>query len=235
MGEFAAFQARFGSALENAASRASDALTRALAIHRNTSHRAACAALADNFPVVRAMVGDEAFEAAALDFIDAFPPCEPRLCLYGATFHGFLGSYPPFEYHAYLADVAQVEWLVVEALFAADAESRDPASFATIDLDTALRLHPAVRFATLNCPAASLWLAHQAGAAADAIEAVIWQPESVLVTRPRNQIVVAVESPEAIAFIGACANGLPLRLAADAAGESLSDVFARTISTGCFV
>lgn len=210
------------------------ALARALTIHRNTSAKAAQTALADSYPVVRAMVGEEPFDAVAYDFVEEMPPAEPRLCFYGERFAGFLAAYPPFAEHRYLADVAQVERLVIEALFAADADPRDPVSFANLDLDAPLILHPAVRVAQLTSPAGSLWLAHQDDAPADALDSLLWQPECVLITRPGNRIAVSVETPAATAFIEACANGMPLGEAAGAVGETLPDVFARTISAGCF-
>lgn len=233
MSDAADFQAMFGAAL--AEPRRSDlSLARAVAIHRNTSAKAAQTALGDNYPVVRAMVGAEAFDAVGHDFVESTPPTDPRLCLYGVGFAAFLDAYPPFADHRYLADVAHVERLVVEALFAADADPRDPASFGNLDLDAPLNLHPAVRVAQLPSPAGTLWLAHQDGAPADALESILWEGECVLVTRPGNRIAVSVETPAATAFIEACANGVPLGVAAGAVGDTLPDVFARTISVGCF-
>lgn len=231
----AEFQEAFGLALARHPDGTGTALDRALAIHRNTSARAAQTALADNFPVVAALVGPDAFAASARDYVEQAPPTDPRLCLYGATFDAFLADYPPFADHPYLADVARVERMIVEALFAHDAEVRGPETFAQVDLDLPLRLHPAVRFATCASPAGALWLAHQDDAEPDALKDVEWQPECVLVTRPRNRIVVSVETPAVIAFIEACANGLPLGQAAGAAGDSLAEVFALTVSAGCFV
>ncbi len=234
MSDAAGFQAMFGAAL--AGRRRSDpSLARAVAIHRNTSAKAAQTALGDNYPVVRAMVGEEAFGAVAHDFVESTPPTDPRLCLYGDGMAAFLDTYPPFADHRYLADVARVERLVIEALFAADAVARDPASFGNLDLDAPLNLHPAVRVAQLASPAGSLWLAHQDDAPVDALDSVLWGAESVLVTRPGNRIAVSVETPAATAFIDACANGVPLGVAAAAVGDTLPDVFARTISAGCFV
>jgi len=230
----AAFQDAFGRALATHTGQVGTALSRALTIHRNTSLRAAQTALADNFPVTRLMVGDDAFAALAHAFTEASPPTDPRLVFYGADFPAFVDDYPPFAEHRYLTDVARIERLVVEALFAADAEPRDPASFAMLELDAPLALHPAVRFVACATPAASLWLAHQNDAADDALESVVWQPEGVLVTRPRNRIFVSVETPAAITFIEGCADGLQLAEAAGAAGDELPGVFARTISAGCF-
>lgn len=234
MPESADFQAVFGAALAGRIPTADPSLARAVAIHRNTSAKAAQTAIADNFPVIRTMVGDEAFNAVAHDFVETAPPVDPRLCLYGAGFATFLDTYPPFADHRYLADVARIERLVIEALFAADAKARDPASFGNLDLDAPLRLHPAVRVAWVASPAGSLWLAHQSDAPADALESVDWAAECVLVTRPGNLIAVSVETPAATAFIEACANGVPLGEAAGAVGETLPEVFARTISAGCF-
>jgi hypothetical protein len=228
------FQDGFGRALATHDGSVATPTDRALTIHRNTASKAAQDALADNYPVVRAMVGDEAFAAVAGDYVADHAPREPRLCLYGAGFATFLDDYPPFADHRYLADVARVERLVIEALFAADAPPRDANSFAVIDLDAPLALHPAVRCAHLDTPAVSFWLAHQDDAAADAIDSVVWQPESCLVTRPGNQIAVANEPPAAIAFIEGCANGLPLGEVAAAAGDQVSSIFARAISAGCF-
>ena len=234
MPDAADFQAAFGAALVGGLPPAYSPLARALTIHRNTSAKAAQAALADNYPVVRAMVGDDAFDAVAHDFVESAPPTDPRLCFYGYGFAAFLDAYLPFADHRYLADVAKVERLVIEALFAADAEVRDPASFGNLDLDAQLEVHPSVRVARLAAPGGSLWLAHQHDAPPDAFESIIWKAECVAVTRPGNRIAVSVETPAAIAFIEACANGVPLGEAAAAVGDTLPDVFARTISAGCF-
>jgi hypothetical protein len=233
MSEAAAFQAMFAAALAQPA-RGDPALARALAVHRNTSAKAAQTALGDNYPVVRAMVGEEAFDAVAHEFVESTPPADPRLCVYGDGFAAFLDAYTPFADYRYLADVAQVERLVIEALFAADVDARGAASFGNLDLDAPLDLHPAVRLARLASPAGSLWLAHQDDAPADALESVVWQAECVLVTRPGNRMAVSVETPAATAFIEACANGVPLGVAAGAVGDTLPAVFARTISAGCF-
>ncbi|MCY7397620.1 MAG: DNA-binding domain-containing protein [Sphingomonas bacterium] len=234
MPDAAAFQQDFGRALASHDVPACPVLARALTIHRNTASKAAQDALADNYPVVRAMVGEDAFAAVAFDYVEAAPPSDPRLCFYGEGFGVYLADYPPFADHLYLADVASVEWLAIRALFARDAEVRGPDSFVTIDLEAPLALHPAVGTLSLASPAGSLWRAHQADAPDEALAAVEWQPEGVLVTRPGNQVEVSVEPPAVIAFIEGCANGLPLSHVAGAAGDELSVVFARTISAGCF-
>ncbi len=233
MADAARFQEAFGLALASRSDVTGAALARALRIHRNTSAKAAQDALADNYPVVRAMVGDDAFDAAAADFVDDHPPIDPRLCFYGAGFARFLTHYPPFAELAYLADMATVERMVVAALFAADAVALDGSNI-DLDLDRALTLHPAARFDRFSSPAASLWLAHQPGALEDALDHIAWRPETVLVSRPAAAVAVTPVEPESAAFLKACADGRSLGVAAAECGSALTDIFTLLITAGCF-
>lgn len=233
MRDAATFQAEFGAALAGRTQVADAAVARALAIHRNTATRAAADALADNYPVVRALVGNEAFAAAAVAHVEARPPAEPRLCLYGAGFATHVASYQPFAELPFLADVARLERLVVEALFAADARALAGDEVA-LDLARPLRLHPAARSATFGTPAGSIWLGHAPDAAPDAIERIRWAPETVLITRPGQAVRVQIVPAAAAAFLDACVAGQPLGEAAVLAGDDLAGVFATLIAAGAF-
>ena len=240
MSELLSFQRWFASALENPGlvPATNPALRRAIRVHRNTAMQAVQNALSDNYPVVRALVGEEAFAACAAGYSEANPPGDPRLCLYGEQFHAFLSGYVPFRELPWLAGMARLEWLRVEALFAADARFLDLSSAAhPISVDTRLRLHPAVGILAEDAPVASLWLAHQPWAASDAIERVEWRPETALVTRPADGVIVGVIDAGAAAFLSACARGEPLGEAArsaDDAGGDVARVFAALLAAGAF-
>lgn len=238
MSDPAAFERYFGAAMAGVAPVADPAFARAVAIHRNTAFKAATDALADNFPVLRTLSGDEAFAACARAFVVAKPPSEPRLCVYGARFADFVLAYEPFAALPWLTDVAALEWLCVEALFASDALALDGVGIAAgLDPVRALPLHPAVRFSRLGSPAASIWLAHQTGAPVDALERITWSPEVVLVTRPHDSLIVGPIDPGALAFLEACVAGFPLEQAAAAAAATDADVatvFSRLINAGAF-
>jgi Putative DNA-binding domain len=241
MSDLRAFQQQFAWALENAGSALATNPTwgRAIRVHRNTAIKAAQDALTDNYPVVRALVGQEAFAACAAGYAEANPPSDPRLCLYGEHFDAFLSDYLPYIELPWLAGVARLEWLRIEALFAADALPLDPSSITgQIGVDTRLELHPAVRTHTSDVPVASLWLAHQPSAAPDAIQQVEWRPEIALVTRPAGAVMVRVADPGTSAFLSACARGEPLleaAVAADEAGGDVAQVFAGLIAAGAFL
>jgi hypothetical protein len=244
MSEAARFQEAFGAAMARPDPwRVRDpALVRALTIHRNTSSKAAQDAVLDNYPVVRALVGEAAFRACAHAFVESHPPREPRLCLYGAGLDGFLRAWTPFVDLDWLPDIAALERLVTQALFAADATALDGAALAArLDPGAPLTLHPATRFAAFRAPAAEIWLAHQADAAADALDAISWRPGAALVTRPEGMVRVTSLSPAALALLTAAAAGLPLAEIAeaalsipDAAPPDLSALFAELIIAGAF-
>lgn len=155
--------------------------TGAVAVYRNTVVRGAVDALRANFSVVEQIVGAEMFASLAIDFADSCPPRSPVLALYGREFADWLEQQPWMADLPYLADVARVERLRVESLFAADAE---PLAELPRPLDQALKvqLHPAARFAWLSTPGMSIWLAHQQPTAT-AI-APDWKAEGALFARP---------------------------------------------------
>jgi len=237
-----AFQDAFGQALDLDGSPPSPfmdpAIVRALTVHRNTAANAAQAALAANYPVVRALVGDDSFAGCAAMYSKAEPPQDPRLCLYGEGLSNFLRTYTPFAELPYLADVAGLERFYNESLFAADGAALDGAAFASgIDPDLRLALHPATRFGAFERPAVSLWLAHQDTAQGDALDALQWHGEIGLVTRPGAKVrVMSIDSGAAL-FLGACNAGRSITDAAEAAataGADVSAMFATLLSAGAF-
>ena len=233
----AAFEQSFGAALLGLEPVADATLARALAIHRNTAFRAAEEALADSYPVLRKLCGDDAFGACAHAFVLAHPPAEPRLCFYGAGLPAFVANWPPFQDTPWLADVSELERLAVEALFAADAIVLDGEAVTTkLDPDHALTVHPAVRFARFASPAGSIWLAHQSDAPEGALEAVVWRPEAVVVTRPGDSLMVKPLDPAAAALLEACIAGASLRTIASASwvGDDVADAFSTLITAGAF-
>lgn len=240
--EMEAFQLAFGEALMGdfrvlARGDKDDALARALAVHRNTIAKSAQDALVANYPVVRALGGEEAFAGWAFDYVRGHPPTEPRLNAFGEGFESFLAGYEPTRSLPYLSSVAAVERCVTEALFAADAAPLGADEAARVlAAESRLRLHPATRFRQLASPAASIWLAH-AQPGAPALESIAWSNEAVLATRPLGAVEVRVIDPGAVAFLEACAGGAALceaAVAADRLGADLTGLLPTLIEAGAF-
>lgn len=236
-----AFQDAFGEGLMGdrpaLVGAAGEAMARALAVHRNTAIKAAKDALAANYPVVRALAGDEAFAGWSADYVRRHPPSEPRLNGFGDGFEPFLATYAATRSVPYLSEVAAVERCVTEALFVADTPPLEADEAAcTLGVESRLRLHPAVRFRQLASPAVSIWLAH-AKPGAVALESIVWTSEAVLVTRPRHVVQVGLIDRGAIAFLNACASGASLSHAASAAnlaGADLAGLLPALIAAGAF-
>jgi hypothetical protein len=233
----ARFQADFAALFTGRTETDDSALARAAAIHRNTAAKAAQDALAANYPVVQALFGDEAFAACSAGYVALSPPRDPRLNAYGEGLDAFLRAYAPAMDAPYMADVAALERLATEALFAADAAPLDASRLATgIEPGLRLALHPAARFAAFDTPALSIWHAHRAGDEA-ALETLDWRPEAALVTRPQARVEVVLIDLGAVAFLQACARGEPVAAAAAGAaqaGADLQAMFQTLITAGAF-
>jgi hypothetical protein len=231
--EFAAFQDRFGQLLVSDARSADPALRRALAVHRNTATKAALDALAANFPVTTRLVGAEAFQACAHDFVVHRPPAEPRLCLYGERFASQVAAWHAFADFPYLGSVASLERLVVEALFAADVTPLDPTVLsAGVDGEMPLALHPATRHAQFKWPAVTIWQAHQ-GDEVEGLTITEWTPEAVLVTRPAHRVEVRAIDPATHAFLTSPTLG-EAAAAAHALGGDVAEIFSSLLLSGAF-
>jgi hypothetical protein len=228
------FQHAFGAMLA-APERSNDfAMRRALAIHRNTASKAARDALFANYPVTAAMVGDDAFSACASSYVEVAPPREARLCLYGDRFEHFVDAWAAFAEAPYLGSVAALERLVTEALFAADRPPLDAVTLTRgIDPDAALEWHPATRTVRTRMPAASIWLAHQADAEPGAFDAIGWDEEVILVTRPRDAVEVRVIDAATRAFLAGATLSEAAANAAEEGGD-VASIFASLLAAGAF-
>jgi hypothetical protein len=236
MSDLAHFQRDFAQALAQPVVQPS-----ALQVYRNTSLIGAVQALADNYPVVRAIVGESMFENVAVDYALAQRPDSPVLALYGRRFADWIEAKGWTAPTPYLADVARIERLHLEALFAPDAIPLAPAALAEVGPDawnlTRLNLHPATRFHWSPMPAMSIWLAHQCEAPGP-IEPE-WRPEGALFVRPRSTVDARLLDAPAHRFLNAIRRGETVGVAALLTAElyphaDLGGLFGSFIQAGVF-
>ena len=132
------------------------------AVYRNNVVVSLVDALADSHPVTQALVGEAFFRAMAGEFARRSPPRSPVLAWYGEGFADFVADFPPAAGLPYLADLARLEWLRVEAWHAADADPLPLAEVAALLADEAalpnlrVTLHPALRVLRSAHPVVSL-------------------------------------------------------------------------------
>lgn len=130
--------------------------------------------LANDFPVTKALLGEDAFDAVALDYLDAHPSTHPSLRHFGHAFADWVQQrcQRPRGLHA----LARFEWMQGLAFDAADADALTFAAIASLAADAwpVLRLHlqPSVRMLALACNAPALVDAHARGEALPALRGV---------------------------------------------------------------
>ncbi|MBA3511131.1 DNA-binding domain-containing protein [Sphingomonas sp.] len=137
------------------------------AVYRNTWVKSLLEALAANYPVIAALLGADVFKSVAIEYVRTQRSASPVLALYGHSFPAHLAGLPLLDELPYIADVARLERLWTECLFAAESEPLNPAVFHQLMPKQAAtlrpRLHPAARLARFESPAVTIWAAHQQG------------------------------------------------------------------------
>ena len=161
-----------------------------LAIYRNNIFASLIEALADTFPVVKALIGNDFFNAMAAVFIQQNSPKSPILAFYGAELPAFIAAFSPASGLPYLGDLAALEYQYVQAFHSADAVSLDAEAIKNrLDCDPQLiekgmTLHPSLATIISEFSVTSLWQAHQHDSTANrAMEKPATLPESAWIFR----------------------------------------------------
>ena len=140
---------------------------RRFAVYRNNVLASLIDALADSFPVVQALVGEPFFRAMAQIYVRECPPESPILAEYGDRLPLFIRQFAPAAAVPYLADVAQLEWLRIQAFHSADGTRVATTTLATVWADVEhlpdrrLTLHPSLQLIRSPYAVVSIWAAHQ--------------------------------------------------------------------------
>ena len=190
------------------------------AVYRNNVVHSLVAVLADTFPVVQQLVGDEFFGAMARLYVVDHPPTSPLMHRYGAGLPGWIADFEPATALPYLSDIARLEWARLCAFHAADAA---PIPVPVIGALTqaperlaraALVLHPSLAVVRSAHPIVSLWAAHQLDDAerdARLSQVAMHRAEAALVFRDAADDALVIEVPDADAALAAAiAAGTPL-------------------------
>lgn len=191
------------------------------AVYRNNVAVSLVAALAETFPVTRELVGRQFFDAMARCFIVAQPPHSPVLTEYGDHFPDFVASFGPARALAYLPDVARLEVARVRAYHAAEAAVLGTAALAALLTDhdrlpgVRLTLQPSFAVVASDHAIVSLWAAHHGEGRLDEVDPA--RPESALVVRDGDEVLVLPVSLGTGEFVATLKAGSPLGEAASVA------------------
>jgi hypothetical protein len=171
-------------------------------------------ALADDYPQLAALLGDDAFAALLRAYLRRHPSEHPSLRHAGTHLPAFLAARPPDRTPPYAADLARLEWARVDAFDAPDAEPLSRADLHAVPPDAwaTIRLTPIPALALVSCgwPVHDVW-ADPAGCRPEP------SPTTVRVWRQEHRVYHAsVDAFEAAAIV---------RLLAGEPFASVCDVF----------
>jgi hypothetical protein len=118
-------------------------------------------ALAEDFPVLRAVVGSRAFEQLAVGYLTAHPSRSFSLRNLGSNLTEWLADHPKLagRRQRLALDVTRIEWAFVEAFDNAERTPLMLDQIATLDGGSALGLQPHLRLLALDYAADDLVLA----------------------------------------------------------------------------
>ncbi|WP_263262950.1 DNA-binding domain-containing protein [Pseudomonas sp. RIT-PI-S] len=196
-------------------------------VYRNTILKGCVDALCANFPTVERLVGCEWLAAAARVHADHTPPADGRLIYYGAAFADFLETFEPARQMPYLAEVARLDYLWLEAFAAFDEPSlalAELAGMTAADLARCgLRPRGNVRWRWFaGQPIYSLWRYNREALVLP--DSLPWQGEGVLLVGGTEGVAWQQLEPGACVFLDACAAGHDLASASALALAAQADL-----------
>jgi hypothetical protein len=209
-------------------------------VYRNNVMTGLIRCLERRFPVVARLVGTEFFRAMARVYVANEPPISPALIDYGGGFPTFLAEFEPVRELPYLADVAKLEWLRVEAYHAADeptAGAADLAALAAAGMDDlSMNLHASARLLQSPYPVVSIWETNTLNRDVRQIGPELGG-EQALIVRQKLQVRFLRLDAGTYAFAAAISAGATLAAAAKRALEaddhvSIPHALARLVSAG---
>jgi hypothetical protein len=118
------------------------------------------AALGEDFPALRAVLGNARFDALAIAYLTAHPSRSFTLRNLGSKLVEWLGAHPQFtgRRHTLAVDVTRIEWAFVEAFDSAERTPLTLAQIAALDASSPLALQPHLQLMALQYAADDLVL-----------------------------------------------------------------------------
>lgn len=181
-------------------------------IYQNNFYSSLQRVLKETFPYVAKTVGNVFFEKLAYTFIQAHPPEKAELDLYGIRFPSFIKDFEKTKGMAYLADLAQFEWLNNESYYAKDAKAISQEKMNLLGQEAnlsqiTLRLLPSIRLFKSQYPIISLRSFLDKSEETQETFDLSKGPEYALIIRPEIKVNVYEISHEYYLFLEQIYNG----------------------------
>ncbi|WP_417518963.1 putative DNA-binding domain-containing protein [Minwuia sp.] len=206
-------------------------------IHRNNTFASLKSVLADAFPAVQTVLGEQMFQRLSAAFVRNLPPRMNHLLDYGSELPDFIRRSEPLSAWPFLGDLAALEWAVNAAYGAPDAASLGPDDLAGLPPEElvaqSLPLLPSASLIESEWPVHAVWMAPE-----NTVD-IAPRPQHVLVIRPDVDVIaIPLDRPEHV-FLTALMSGASLGEAAVASQSAdpafdLQGALARHLAGGHF-
>lgn len=185
---------------------------RCFAIYRGNAVANRERALANAYPVLKRLVGDDFFRALARELWHRSPAAAGDLNGFGEGLDAFLRGFAPVAPYPYMPAMAALEWALHQAHYAPDSQALDGGELARLDPaalgDVRLALRPGCRVLGFGWDVPALWLAHRQ---ADVTwPADLERPAWCLACRPHWRAAPLPLAAGEHAVLGALGQGRPL-------------------------
>ncbi|MFS6814192.1 putative DNA-binding domain-containing protein [Citrobacter meridianamericanus] len=178
-------------------------------VYRNNVIASLIDALAENYPVLQAQVGEDYFRAMAAEFVRQHPPSSAVLAYYGEGLPAWIAMFPPLAGWPWLADLTALEFSFITALHTADNETDDKTFNRVVNPQVdGLLLDCSLRVMSSSYAIYQIWIAHKTGIPLANIDP--FEPESVILFRQGNDMMVMPVSPAQAQFVRALLAGKTL-------------------------
>lgn len=183
--------------------------------------------LEDDYPALQHALGPQPFAALCRDFIQRHPPRSPSLNYYGSPLAGYCATRGE-RWARFAAELAALEWALVEAIHASEGERLDSGTLAQLSVEDWSRARlvpsPTLRLLDTRYPVGSYYQSFREGEAP--AERLPEQERSALAVCRRGADVWRIRlEPSLLPLLASLVAGVPLLTAlagAEAAAQELA-------------
>ena len=210
-------------------------------VYRNNIVSSLMEAMAETYPAIKNIVGEDNFKTLARIFISKHPPSSPMMQAYGDLFPRFLQAFKPLEHSPFLVDVALVERSWIEAYHAADCQILTGEQLTSIEPETLMGTrfvkHPATSIITSQYHLYDLFCLREDGSGNGGNFEKSEAMQAVLITRPFLSVEVAKLDFANTQFFNAIVNRQTLEQCVEIAMQidnefDVSSAIAQSLSSG---
>lgn len=191
-------------------------------VYRNNVTVSLINAVADIYPAVQKIVGEEYFRAMVREYVRAHPPKSPLLFLYAQNFGNFIDAFEPAKKLPYLGDVARIERAWLTAYHAADLAPLDPAQLGLVApqrlAEICFETHPASFIISSDYPVHDIFLMNRGFMELTKVE--MNTPQALMMTRPQTDTRLILLNKSEHVFMDAILKGSSLGQAASLATQA---------------